>query len=346
LSLSSRLSKIRSGAHLFNFMGNNSIFFNEAGRLRSGWRFSIFLLSYLLFTGVFGVGLIAVMSNLPIGFSPNSLLAFVVPFAVFGAIAIFLGWFFGKAFEDLPFRALGCSLTKNWLKDLVFGLIIGAASFGFAALVAAIFGGLRFEFNAKFRRGGDCFDARRDAFDFHVRRDQRRSFVSRLSAANDVASASFLVRRAGHFGFIRFGTRQQSERDFFFVDEYFFGWNLARRRLLENQNFVVSVRRSPGLELDSGRVFGNKRQRIVRFGFRADFQTFKFNGNFFHRRRLRHRGRFRLHARAYIFDDLNLFLPFLRPTAEMLALTNQENPKLISESSTARLLLKAAMNEF
>jgi hypothetical protein len=128
-------------------MDNNSIFFNQTGRLRSGWRFSIFLLSYFVLTVTFGLGAIALMSNLPIGFSPNSLLALVVPFAVFGAIGIFLGWLLGKTFEDLPFRALGCSLTKNWLKDLVLGLLIGAVSFAFAALVAAIFGGLRFEFN-------------------------------------------------------------------------------------------------------------------------------------------------------------------------------------------------------
>jgi len=128
-------------------MNDKSIFFNQFGRVKSGWRFCVFLLSYFVLTVIFGLGSIALLSNLPIGFTPESLLALVVPFSIFAAIAIFLGWFYGKIFEDLPFRALGCWFTKNWFKDLVFGLIIGAVSIGLAALIAAIFGSLTFQVN-------------------------------------------------------------------------------------------------------------------------------------------------------------------------------------------------------
>lgn len=128
-------------------MNLQDIFFNRTERLRSGWRVTIFLAAFLLLSTILVVGAISVLANLPIGFSQESLLAFIVPFAISATISIFLGWLFGKFFEDLPFRALGCWFTKNWLKDLVLGLFFGAGSIGLAALFAYTFGGMRFESN-------------------------------------------------------------------------------------------------------------------------------------------------------------------------------------------------------
>lgn len=129
------------------FMNLNEILFNRFGRLRSGHRFTIFLFAFILLSSVFVVSALAIMANLPIGFSQGSLLAFVVPISISAALAIFLGWLCGKYFEDLPFRALGIWFTKNWLKDFVSGLIIGAISILIAALIAFFFGGMRFETN-------------------------------------------------------------------------------------------------------------------------------------------------------------------------------------------------------
>lgn len=128
-------------------MENKSIFHNEFGRIRSGWRFSIFLLAFVLLSGIFVVGAVGLLSRLPIGFSQESLLAFIIPFLITAAIAVFLGWIFGRFFEDLPLRALGVWFTKNWLKDLISGLTLGAVSIGIAALIAYLFGGMRFETN-------------------------------------------------------------------------------------------------------------------------------------------------------------------------------------------------------
>lgn len=128
-------------------MNSSEIFLNEAGRLRSGWRFTMFLCAFFLLSTIFVVGAVAILANLPIGFSQESLLAFVVPFAISSVISIFLGWLFGKIFEDLPFRALGCWFNNNWLKDLILGLIIGAISLGIAVLIAFAFGGMKFEMN-------------------------------------------------------------------------------------------------------------------------------------------------------------------------------------------------------
>ena len=128
-------------------MNPNDIFFNQDGRLRSGWRVLIFLVSFGLLARFFVTGAIAVLSGLPVGFTGDSLLAFFVPHAIFATLAIFIGWLCGRIFEDLPFRALGLWFTKNWLKDLFLGCFLGAASLGAAALLAAIFGGISFRFN-------------------------------------------------------------------------------------------------------------------------------------------------------------------------------------------------------
>lgn len=128
-------------------MTPQTIFFNDHGRLRSGWRFTIFLVSYIIsastLTGVF----VLILSNLPFGAGQNSLITLVGTFAIFTICAIFLGWFYGKYFEDLPFRALGIGLTKNWWKNLLAGLIVGAASIVFAALIPFFSGAISFQSN-------------------------------------------------------------------------------------------------------------------------------------------------------------------------------------------------------
>lgn len=123
------------------------IFFNESGRLRSGFRFTIFLVTYLFLSFSLLAALFTVLAQLPIGFTENSVLSLLATFSTLSAVAVFFGWLYGKIFEDLPFRALGCWLTKNWLKNLFLGLFIGAVSIGFAALTAYVFGGMSFQFN-------------------------------------------------------------------------------------------------------------------------------------------------------------------------------------------------------
>lgn len=128
-------------------MDFKSIFFNENGRVRSGLRFLVFFISYFILSLIFVGGIAAFLMSLPIGFSQASLIGFIVPFFIGSVVAIFLGWLFGKIFEDLPFRAFGAWFTKNWLKDLFFGLIFGAFSIILAALIAYLFGGMNFTQN-------------------------------------------------------------------------------------------------------------------------------------------------------------------------------------------------------
>ena len=128
-------------------MSIKEIFINEYGRLRSGWRLTIFLLALSLCLGVFGGIVGAILFYLPIGFSPEGLLGFTVPNVILLFAAILVGWLCGKFLENLPFRALGAWFTRNWVKDLLFGLIFGAILVCFAALITVIFGATSFQFN-------------------------------------------------------------------------------------------------------------------------------------------------------------------------------------------------------
>ena len=61
--------------------------------------------------------------------------------------AIGLGWLCGRFLEGLPFRALGCWFTNGWLKHLGLGCIVGAVTIGLAVLIASASGGLSFTLN-------------------------------------------------------------------------------------------------------------------------------------------------------------------------------------------------------
>ncbi len=127
----------------------NDVFFNSYGRLRSGWRFVFFVIAFGFSTEIFSRVASEFFKNLPVGFDVNSLTARIFESGIGLFLAIFLGWLCGKIFENLPFRALGAWFTKFWFRDFVLGCLIGLASITFAVLFAMIFGGLRFRFNAE-----------------------------------------------------------------------------------------------------------------------------------------------------------------------------------------------------
>ena len=123
------------------------VFINRFGRLRSGWRFVVYIIAVFLLTGLIGGIAGAILYYLPVGFSPDSLLGFVVPQSILLLVAVFLGWLCGKFFEDLPFRALGAWFTRRWLSDFAGGFTIGAMSIGGAALILIAVGATTFQFN-------------------------------------------------------------------------------------------------------------------------------------------------------------------------------------------------------
>lgn len=135
-----------------NFSGQlkqitNQFFFNRFGRIRSGWRVLIFLFAFVFVSTLFGAVVNALLFTTSLDLNKNTLSHFIVPNFILLTLSLFVGWLCGKFLENLPFRALGCWLTKNWLKDFLLGLVLGALSILFATLIAVIFGGMKIEPN-------------------------------------------------------------------------------------------------------------------------------------------------------------------------------------------------------
>lgn len=123
------------------------IFLNEYGHLRSGWRASIFLITYLFIAGTFIYAATVLLTRLPIGPSIGSYLPISIPFAISTIIAIVLGWIYGKFFEGVPFKALGCAFREKWYLHFVAGLVVGAFAMATAVVLAVVAGGLKLTIN-------------------------------------------------------------------------------------------------------------------------------------------------------------------------------------------------------
>lgn len=127
-------------------MNSASIFFDQTNTLRSGWRFAIFLLAFLMAGTLLGVIAFGAMmaSGMSVDRGPVTLAVNAVVWLI---PALVIGWLCGKRFERLPFRALGASFTRLWFSHLVMGCVIGAMTVGIAIFAAVAFGGLRFSAN-------------------------------------------------------------------------------------------------------------------------------------------------------------------------------------------------------
>jgi membrane protease YdiL (CAAX protease family) len=132
------------------------LFLNKYGRVRSGWRASSYLFTFLILA-LAPVGFVLMMvADLPVSESTFAALRLMAPSLVYAAVAILLGWLYGRTLEALPFRALGVALVKGGLRHLLLGLTIGAIAFLIAIIFAAASGSLSFEMN-RISAGGDIF---------------------------------------------------------------------------------------------------------------------------------------------------------------------------------------------
>jgi membrane protease YdiL (CAAX protease family) len=132
-------------------MNPTFLFFNSAGRLRSGWRLVIFLVFFLacVYAGwrivagaIFLVAGQRAFSFLS-GFWGTALQRSIILFA-----AIFCSWACGRLLEGLPFTAVGWSPHKGWLRDLLLGSAVGAVSLILATCIATVFGGFHFSLDS------------------------------------------------------------------------------------------------------------------------------------------------------------------------------------------------------
>lgn len=119
------------------------------GKLRSGWRFAIFVVAFVLLGLVFGTAAMLVGTVVFGPPEPGSAVFLTINGLVSLTIALAVGWLCGKYLEGLPFEALGASFKNRWLVNLLVGLVGGAATFAFGAGIGVLFGGLSFAFNSE-----------------------------------------------------------------------------------------------------------------------------------------------------------------------------------------------------
>lgn len=122
------------------------IFFNEFDRLRSGWRFAVFASAFVVLYIISNLFLTVIAHDLtgsaktffasPAGFIVSSLLALM--------IATGLGWLCGGLLEGLPPKALGWVFNRTWLKDYALGLLLGILTITLAVALAMPTGGISF----------------------------------------------------------------------------------------------------------------------------------------------------------------------------------------------------------
>lgn len=127
-----------------------NFFLNKDGHLRSGWRLAIFAVAFLICAQVTQIVLYVALSTL-LRRAYNQLIDGYWGIAAgHGSIlfsALVVGWACGALLEDLPFRALGCTPHRGWLKNFVIGSVLGTASLLLAAAFATVTRGIHFSFD-------------------------------------------------------------------------------------------------------------------------------------------------------------------------------------------------------
>jgi len=125
------------------------IFFNAFGRLRSGWRLTIYLLLLIVVSIMWEqavkilYGFISSSRSLP---HPDFLLTMVYRSGLL-VIAVGVGYLCAHILEELPWRSLGASFTNGWFRDFIIGSVLGFATLVVAVVIAIAGHGLSFSVN-------------------------------------------------------------------------------------------------------------------------------------------------------------------------------------------------------
>jgi len=132
-------------------MESYNFFLNKSGRLRSGWRLGIFVVTFAVLAKLIEVALV-VSIMLAFKWPADQVLGgyagfFAQAFILFTA-AILAGWACGALLEELPLRALGWTTHKGWRRDFLLGTAIGFVSLALATLLGIIGGGFHFTLNS------------------------------------------------------------------------------------------------------------------------------------------------------------------------------------------------------
>jgi hypothetical protein len=123
-------------------------FYNGAGRLRSVWRLALFVAAYVaVVTVVFMVAEFAAALLLPRGVYKlifEGTAGFIIQSFLLYVPAALIGWGCAVMLEDLPWRSLGWARHEGWLRDAMFGTLVGGVAVCVAALAGWAAGGYGF----------------------------------------------------------------------------------------------------------------------------------------------------------------------------------------------------------
>lgn len=124
------------------------IFINDAGRLRSGWRFAIYIASFAVLISLLEIGIryLTLEGRSAQGFLESNW-GFIVQALMLLTAALLAGWGCATWLEGLPLRSLGWATHSGWLRDLLMGSLVGIASLLVATAMATATGGFHFAFN-------------------------------------------------------------------------------------------------------------------------------------------------------------------------------------------------------
>ena len=124
----------------------SKVFINDVGRLRSGWRASIFVLGFIaaiiLITNVLRIGYAlfhSVLPQLPYAAALEDLVSRVA--LIIASLGV--GYLCARFLEGLPWRSLGLTLHGGWFRDFLIGSGVGIISLAIAVLIAVGGKGIR-----------------------------------------------------------------------------------------------------------------------------------------------------------------------------------------------------------
>ena len=115
------------------------IFINDVGRLRSGWRVLIFVGAFLaiglVLTTILRIAFLLLIDVAPALPHAEFVGEMVFRFGLLGS-ALGAGFFCARFLEGLPWRSLGLTFHRGWLRDLLIGCGVGGATLVVAVAIA------------------------------------------------------------------------------------------------------------------------------------------------------------------------------------------------------------------
>lgn len=124
-----------------------NLFFNDYGRLRSGWRIICFVALCFVFYFFMGYSLriaTGILDARHIQIPHEKLVADFISRFFLLVVALSAGYVCARWLEGLPWESLGLTRHKHWFRDFLIGSAIGALSLALAVAIAVAAGGFQF----------------------------------------------------------------------------------------------------------------------------------------------------------------------------------------------------------